>query len=57
MCWVGDRALNPTHQKTVPLFLERKKRGWDIPQSENEEKSYDKKNWVRVNVERVLVYM
>lgn len=40
MCWVENRALNPTHQNTVPLFLEGRERGWDIPQSENEEKRH-----------------
>ena len=40
MCWVENRALNPTHQNTVPLFLEGREKGWDIPQSENEEKRH-----------------
>ena len=40
MCWVENRALNPMHQNTVSLFLEGRKRGWDIPQSENKEKRH-----------------
>lgn len=40
MCWVENRALNPMHQNTVSLFLEGRKRGWDISQSENEEKRH-----------------